>query len=123
MDFQVIPLCAKYWDVFGSLMVLWSSLKDAWMLAALSEKMAWWRLRQQKSSHCHEKFVRGHVCGRFKVQCCSHASKEKYGYIAFSPAKYNSVTANYAEGSTRSACKVASSSWPQALLVICMASR
>jgi len=29
MDFQVIPLCAKYWDVFGSLMVLASSLQDA----------------------------------------------------------------------------------------------
>ena len=37
MDFQVIPLCAKYWDVFGSLMVLASSLQDASMLAALSE--------------------------------------------------------------------------------------
>jgi len=80
-------------------------------------------LATEKSSHCHKKFVRGHVCGRFKVQCCSHASKEKYEYTAFSPAKYNSVTANSAEGSTRSAGKVALSSWPQALLVICMARR
>lgn len=69
-----------------------------------------------KSFHCHEKFVCQHVCGRFKVRCSRSASKEKY--IAFSPAKYNSVTANGVEGSTWSAVKVASSSWPQALLVI-----
>jgi hypothetical protein len=37
MDFEVIPLCANYWDVFGSLMVLASYLQDAWMLVALSE--------------------------------------------------------------------------------------
>jgi len=69
-----------------------------------------------KSFYCHEKFVHRHVCGSFKVQCCCSASKEKY--IAFSPAKYNLVTAIGAEGSTRSAGKVASSSWPRALLAI-----
>jgi len=50
------------------------------------------------------------------VQCSHSASKEKY--IAFSPANYNLVTANGAEGSTWSAGKVASSSWPQTLLEI-----
>ena len=70
----------------------------------------------EKSFHYHEKFVCRLVCGRFKVQCCRSASKEKY--ITFIPAKYNSVTANGAEGSTRSASKVASFSWRRASLVI-----
>ena len=37
MNFQIIPLFEKYWNVFGSLMVLASSLRDTWMLAALSK--------------------------------------------------------------------------------------
>jgi hypothetical protein len=110
MNFQVIPLCAKYWDVwiFDGTSQFSAECLDAGGIIRIdgAEKAS----TTDKSFHCHEKFVHGHVCGRFKVQCCHSASKEKY--IAFSPAKYNSVTANGAEGSTWSASKVASSSWP-----------